>query len=72
MPSKALSIANGLASLFGSGARQGASTKQSDNAKKQYDSGISDETPLAERMVRKANPEKRALAANSLANAFKK
>lgn len=55
MSSKALSIANGLANLFGSDARQGASAKQAPT-KKIYDKTLSN----AGQMVANGDPAKRA------------
>lgn len=66
MSSQAKSIMEGMASLFGSGSRQGGSAKQL--TKKQYDSGISQSN--AESMVRNADPVKRAKAAASIKKAF--
>ena len=64
MSSKALGIANSLASMFGSGSRQGDSPKQAANKKRQYD--------MAGEMAAQADPVKRKAAAGSLDKAFGK
>jgi hypothetical protein len=86
MSSKALSIANALAGMFGSGSRQGGPAKQSsprtpsgkvaardaeDAADGGKDEAAEGEMPMAKKMAQNADPVKRAAAASSMKKAFK-